>query len=136
MRRGVSSRRARGWVGGGLLAIGAVCCLAVPLTDSVVIRTVLIACGFGFGGSYVTVAVTTVAELAPPTRGGGALGLMNALVTVAGLLAPVVVGALVASQGATGYEHAVLLSGALIAIGSVVAFALIDPERDSARLHR
>ncbi|MYV60468.1 MFS transporter, partial [Streptomyces sp. SID4931] len=97
--------------------------------------TVLIACGFGFGGSYATVAATTVAELAPPHRAGGALGLMNALVTVAGLIAPAVVGALVDAQGVDGYEHAVLLSGALIALGSVVAFALIDPERDRTRLH-
>ncbi|MFB8143965.1 MFS transporter [Streptomyces parvus] len=135
MRRGFSSRRARGQVGGGLLAIGALCCLAVPLTDSVVAQTVLIACGFGFGGSYATVAATTVAELAPPHRAGGTLGLMNALVTVAGLIAPAVVGALVDAQGVDGYEHAVLLSGALIALGSAVAFALIDPERDRARLH-
>ncbi|MFE5960451.1 MFS transporter [Streptomyces rubiginosohelvolus] len=136
MRRGFGSRRARGQVGGGLLAIGALCCLAVPLTDSVVAQTVLIACGFGFGGSYATVAATTVAELAPPHRAGGALGLMNALVTVAGLLAPAAVGALVDAQGVDGYEHAVALSGALIALGAVVAFALIDPERDRARLHR
>ncbi|MEV0091360.1 MFS transporter [Streptomyces sp. NPDC050738] len=136
MRRGVSSRRARGWVGGCTLAVGAVCCLAVPLTGSTVVQTVLIALGFGFAGSYATIAATTVAELAPPARSGGALGLMNAIVTVAGLLAPVVVGSLVDAQGDAGYQHAVLLSGVLIAIGAVAAFALIDPERDIARLSR
>lgn len=134
MRRGASGRRARGRVGAWTLAIGAVCCLAVPATDSVALRTVLIALGFGFGGSYATIAATTVAELAPRSRSGGALGLMNAIVTVAGLLAPAIVGALVDAQGNPGYQHAVVVSGVLIAIGSVLAFTLIDPERDRARL--
>ncbi|WP_328631816.1 MFS transporter [Streptomyces sp. NBC_00356] len=134
MRRGVVSRKARGWVGGFMLAIGAVCCLLTPFVDSVPAQTVLVALGFGFSGSYATVAATTVAELAPAARSGGALGLMNALVTVSGLLAPAVVGALVDAQGDAGYQHAVLVTGVLVAIGAVLAFALIDPERDHARL--
>ncbi|MET8471419.1 MFS transporter [Streptomyces sp. NPDC006422] len=134
MRRGVGSRRARGRVGGFMLAIGAVCCLLAPFVDSVPAQTVLVSLGFGFSGSYATVAATTVAELAPASRSGGALGLMNALVTVSGLLAPAVVGALVDAQGDAGYQHAVLVTGALVAVGAVLAFVLIDPERDRARL--
>lgn len=134
MRRGVVSRKARGWVGGFMLAIGAVCCLLTPFVDSVPAQTVLVALGFGFSGSYATVAATTVAELAPAARSGGALGLMNALVTVSGLLAPAVVGALVDAQGDAGYQHAVFVTGVLVAVGAVLAFALIDPERDRARL--
>ncbi|MGW2346974.1 MFS transporter [Streptomyces sp. NPDC001661] len=134
MRRGVVSRKARGWVGGFMLAIGAVCCLLTPFVDSVPAQTVLVALGFGFSGSYATVAATTVAELAPAARSGGALGLMNALVTVSGLLAPAAVGALVDAQGDAGYQHAVLVTGILVAVGAVLAFALIDPERDRARL--
>ncbi|MFI6878835.1 MFS transporter [Streptomyces sp. NPDC050400] len=136
MRRGVGSRRARGRVGGWLLAIGAVCCLAVPLVDGAPARTVLIALGFGFGGSYATVAATTVAELAPASRSGGALGTMNAVVTAAGLAAPAVVGALVDARGTLGYQDAVLLSGALLAAGAVASFLLVDPARDLARLGR
>ncbi|MGD6755188.1 MFS transporter [Streptomyces sp. BH105] len=134
MRRGVVSRKARGWVGGFMLAIGAVCCLLTPFVESVPAQTVLVALGFGFSGSYATVAATTVAELAPAARSGGALGLMNALVTVSGLLAPAAVGALVDARGDAGYQHAVLVTGVLVAIGAVLTFALIDPERDRARL--
>ncbi|MEU2249163.1 MFS transporter [Streptomyces sp. NPDC019224] len=133
MRRGVSSRRARGWVGGALLALGALCCLAVPLADGSTAKTVLIALGFGFGGSYAAVAATTISELAPPTRRGGALGVMNALVTMAGLAAPAVVGALVDAQGTDGYQNAVVLSGLLLVLGSAASFWFIDPARDAAR---
>ncbi|MFB8208312.1 MULTISPECIES: MFS transporter [unclassified Streptomyces] len=133
MRRGAGSRRARGWVGGTLLALGALCCLAVPLADGSTAKTVLIALGFGFGGSYAAVAATTVSELAPPDRAGGALGVMNALVTLAGLAAPAVVGALVDARGTGGYQNAVVLSGLLLALGAAASFWLIDPARDTAR---
>ncbi|MEU8487027.1 MFS transporter [Streptomyces sp. NPDC048641] len=136
MRRGVSSRRARGWVGGWLLAAGAACCLALPLVDGSTAKTVLIALGFGLGGSYATIAATTIAEVAPPARSGGALGTMNAVVTAAGLAAPAVVGAMVDAQGNSGYQSAVLLSGALLAVGAAASFLLIDPARDIARLSR
>ncbi|RFC77659.1 MFS transporter [Streptomyces sp. AcE210] len=134
MRRGAGSRRARGWVGGWLLALGAACCLALPLVDGSGAKTVLIALGFGLGGSYATIAATTVAELAPPSRNGGALGTMNAVVTAAGLGAPAVVGALVDAQGTSGYQNSVLLSGLLLAVGAAASFLLVDPARDIPRL--
>ncbi|MFD6075248.1 MFS transporter [Streptomyces hydrogenans] len=133
MRRGAGGRRARGWVGGALLAVGAVCCLAVPLADGAAAKTVLIALGFGFGGSYATVAATTVAELAPPARAGGALGVMNGVVTAAGLAAPAFVGALVDARGTAGYQQAVVVSGLLLAVGAAASFLLVDPARDAAR---
>ncbi|TXS39816.1 MFS transporter [Streptomyces sp. OR43] len=136
MRRGVSSRRARGWVGGWLLALGAACLLAQTFVDGSTARTVLVALGFGLGGSYATVAATTVAELAPAGRSGGSLGAMNAVVTAAGLAAPAVVGALVDARGDNGYHLAVTLSGALLVIGAAASFLLIDPARDTARLAR
>lgn len=136
MKRGVGSRRARGWVGGWLLALGAACLLAQTLVDGSTARTVLVALGFGLGGSYAAVAATTVAELAPAGRSGGALGAMNAVVTAAGLAAPAVVGALVDARGDDGYHLAVTLSGVLLLIGAAASFLLIDPARDTARLAR
>ncbi|MFD7866821.1 MFS transporter [Streptomyces sp. NPDC057682] len=136
MRRGVGSRRARGRVGGRLLALGAVCLLSQALVDDPTGKTVLVSLGFGLGGSYAAVAATTVAELAPAGRSGGALGAMNAVVTAAGLAAPAVVGALVDARGNDGYHLAVTLSGALLVIGAAASFLLIDPARDIARLGR
>ncbi|MFE9863062.1 MFS transporter [Streptomyces sp. NPDC005506] len=133
MRRGVSSRWARGRVGAGLLLLGAAACLALPLVDGAGGKTALLVVGLGLGGAFPTVAVTTVAELAPPARRGGALGTMNATVTTAGLIAPAVVGQLVDSRGVAGYQTAVLLSGVLLLVGALAAFTLIDPARDAAR---
>ncbi|WNI27647.1 hypothetical protein [Streptomyces sp. ITFR-6] len=134
MRRGTGSRHARGWVGGALLALGAVCCLALPLVDGSTAKTVLVALGFGLGGSYAAVAATSVAELSPPSRSGGTLDVMNAVVTAAGLAAPAVVGALVDARGSDGYQSTVVLSGLLLAVGAAASFWLVDPARDIARL--
>lgn len=134
MRRGVGSRWARGGVGGGLLLLGAAACLALPLVPGTGAKTALLVLGFGLGGSFPTVAVTTISELAPAARRGGAFGTMNAVVTTAGLIAPAVVGKLVDNQGVTGYQTAVLVSGVLLLVGALAAFALIDPARDAARL--
>jgi MFS family permease len=130
MRRGVGSRWARGRVGAVLLALGAAACLTLPVVDGTAAKTALLVVGLGLGGSFATVAATTIAELAPAARRGGALGTMNAAVTTAGLIAPTVVGRMVDTQGTAGYENAVLLSGALLLLGAVAAFTLIDPTRD------
>ncbi|WP_031011098.1 MFS transporter [Streptomyces sp. NRRL F-5727] len=133
MRRGVGSRWARGRVGAGLLFVGALCFLAVPLADGSGAKTALLVAGCGLGGSFATVAVTTVAELAPAARRGGALGTMNAVVTTAGLIAPTLMGRMVDAQGTAGYQNAVVASAVLLLLGAVAAFTLIDPARDAAR---
>lgn len=61
IRRGVSSRWARGRVGGSLLLLGAAACLALPLVDGAGAKTALLVAGFGLGGSFASVAFTVVA---------------------------------------------------------------------------
>ncbi|WP_042424255.1 MFS transporter [Streptacidiphilus anmyonensis] len=134
MRRGVGTRWARGRVGAGLLLLGAVSCLALPTVPGAGAKTALLVLGFGLGGSFPTIAATTISELAPPARRGGALGATNAVVTTAGLIAPAVVGKLVDSQGVPGYQTAIVMSGVLLLVGALAAFTLIDPARDAARL--
>jgi MFS family permease len=98
------------------------------------VTVLLLLVGFGLCGAMSTVAVTTVAEIVPARRRGGALGLMNAVVTTGGLIAPALTGYLVDTQGRTGYQHAVLLAAALLALGGTAAVTLIHPARDARRL--
>ncbi|RFU85720.1 MFS transporter [Streptomyces triticagri] len=133
MRRGVSSRIARGRVGAGLLLVGATGCLGFPLADGVAMKTAFLIVGLGFGGAFATVAITSVTELAPASRRGGALGTMNAVVTTSGLLAPAVVGSLVDAQGSGGYQNSVVLTGLILLVGALAAYLLIDPARDAVR---
>ncbi|MET7367830.1 MFS transporter [Streptomyces sp. NPDC005566] len=134
LRRGTASRWARGGVGGVLLLIGAAACLTLPVAPAGVVTAVLLVAGFGLAGAMSSVAVTTVTELAPANRRGGALGIMNAVVTTAGLIAPTLIGRLVDTHGAQGYQYAVLITGAVLLLSGAAALTLIDPDRDARRL--
>ncbi|MEU2494094.1 MFS transporter [Streptomyces sp. NPDC007883] len=81
-----------------------------------------------------SVAATTVAELVPADRRGGALGIMNAVVTIAGLIAPTLIGRLVDTHGAGGYPYAVLITGGVLLLSGTAAVTLIDPDRDARLL--
>lgn len=134
MRRGTASRWARGGVGGVLLLIGAAACLALPPASTGTLTALLLVAGFGLAGAMSSIAVTTVTELAPADRRGGALGIMNAVVTTAGLIAPTLIGHLVDTHGAEGYQYAVLITGAVLLVSGTAALTLIDPDRDARRL--
>ncbi|WP_346009658.1 MFS transporter [Streptomyces sp. SID1328] len=134
LRRGVSSRWARGRVGGISLLVSALGCGALSQAVRGPVTVLLLLVGFGLCGAMSTVAVTTVAEIVPARRRGGALGLMNAVVTTGGLVAPALTGYLVDTQGSAGYRHAVLLAAVLLALGGTAAVTLIDPARDARRL--
>lgn len=134
LRRGVSSRWARARVGGITLLLSAAGCLALTAGQGGPLTVLLLIAGFGICGVMATIAVTTVAEIAPAERRGGALGIMQGVVTTAGLIAPILVGRLVDTQGAAGYQHAVLISAAVLLLGGTAAVTLVDPARDQRRL--
>ncbi|WP_328397665.1 MFS transporter [Streptomyces sp. NBC_00390] len=134
LRRGIASRWARGGVGGICLLIGAAACLALQSAPAGAATAVLLVAGFGLAGVMGSIAVTTVMELVPADRRGGALGIMNAVVTTAGLIAPTLIGRLVDTHGNGGYQHAILITGGLLLLGGIAAVTLIDPARDARLL--
>ncbi|GID95453.1 MFS transporter [Amorphoplanes digitatis] len=136
LRRGVSSRWARARVGGITLILAAAGCLALAGGRRGPLTVMLLVLGFGICGVMASIAVTTVAEVTPAERRGGALGLMNAVVTVAGLLGPVLIGRLVDTQGPAGYRTSIVVSGVLLLLGGLAAVTLVDPDRDRRRLAR
>jgi MFS family permease len=135
-RRGVPSRWARARVGGSTLLLGAVGSFALALSAKGPATVPLMLVAFGLCGTMAAVSVTSVAEIVPPASRGGALGLMSAFVTTAGLIAPTLVGRLVDAQGKHGYQDAVLLSSAVLLLAGLAAVTLIDPARDAKRLAR
>jgi MFS family permease len=135
-RRGVPSRWARARVGGIALLVGALGSFVLALSAKGPATVPLMLVAFGLCGTMAAVSVTSVAEIVPPASRGGALGLMNAVVTTAGLIAPTLVGRLVDAQGKHGYQDAVLLSAGILLIAGLAAVSLIDPARDAQRLAR
>jgi MFS family permease len=136
LRRGISTRWARARVGGISLITSAVACLVLASGQRAAPTLLLLIVGFGLCTVMVSIAVTTVAELVPAERRGGAQGLMNAVVTIAGFIAPTLIGHLVDTQGTAGYQRAILISGMLLLLGGTAAITLVDPARDRQWMSR
>lgn len=100
---------------------------------------------FGLGLSGIVAPVTSAALGAvPDNRAGAASGVNNAVARTGGLLAVAAVPSLVGLTGDAlgnaelldpGFERAMLWSGGMVALGGVIAFALLGREREHETPH-
>ncbi|MEV0085056.1 MFS transporter [Saccharopolyspora sp. NPDC050642] len=138
LRRGVRSRVARGLFGGACLVLaGLVLCL-LPWVHSPVLAVITLMIGYGVSTTVQTVSNPVVAEIVPPGQRAGALGVLTALGTSAGVLSPIFTGKLldVAETPQAGYTLAFLVFGGLVAFGGLCFALLVNPERDVRRIAR
>jgi len=134
-RRGVSSRIAYGSTAcASILAAGLIVILLSQSAGSVpVIACTVVA--FSLCNVMFVLGPVLVAEVAPVSQRGATLGMVNAITTLAGPLAPAVMGFVIDVSVGTpdGIRRALLLAGLLVVVGSLAGFFLIDPEGDRVR---
>jgi len=137
LARGHSSRNARGLLGGACVAFAGLAMIVLPLATSGPLEILLVMAAFASGSVIYTLGPTLIGEISPVAQRGAMLGISNAFYTLAGLLAPFVMGMLVdvganpRAGFATGFE----LAGLLIAGGGLAAMLLIDPKADLERFN-
>lgn len=134
LRRGVSSRQARGVFGGvcvlvaGLAIIGFVTLPGTGLKLAMYVLAALAVVTF-------PISQTVCAEITPSAQRGGVLGTYAALFSLSGIIAPMLTGRLAASMGpVAGLEAAFLVMGGLLVAGGVAAVLFIRPVHDAQRL--
>jgi MFS transporter, ACS family, D-galactonate transporter len=131
-RRGVSSRLAYGGIASGCaLAAGLLTILLSQSGGS--IATILCTVGaFSLGTVIFVLGPCLVAEVTPDGQRGAALGITNAVATLAGPLAPAIMGFIVdiGADPAGGFRTALLVAGSLVILGALVGFFLLDPASD------
>ncbi|GGL42735.1 MFS transporter [Phycicoccus endophyticus] len=134
--RGVSGRVVRGVLGGGAVAVGGLAMFLFLHVGHGPVKIAMMSLGFGLGAVVFAVAQATCAELAPPSRRGGVLGLYGALYATAGVIAPYVTGRLVDASATPldGYVRSFAVAGALLVVGGLAAVVLVDPGRDARRV--
>ncbi len=135
LARGVSSRNARGLLGGACVAIAGLAMLCLPLATSAPLQIALVMLAFASGSVIYTLGPALIGEISPVRQRGAMLGMSNAFYTLAGLLAPTIMGMIVdvGANPKAGFGTGFQFAGLLIAAGGLAAMLLIDPKADLAR---
>lgn len=136
LRRGISSRWARGVLGGGCLVAAGAAMLGIAVVQADWARIVLLTIAFSIGGVVIPIGQATSAEICPTSRRGGVLGTWAAVYSVSGIIAPALAGSFIGSAAtpAAGYGLAFTVNGLLL-VGAGTVFAIfVRPGRDRARL--
>lgn len=138
MKRGTSSRIARGFMASGTTLIAGIFILLSAAIPGGILQIVLTALGFGMGLVSFTTGSVIISEFVPGRQRGAAQGTYVGIITSAGFIAPLVFGSIVGA-GATpgaGYFTAFMISGIIVAIGGLLGLLLIHPTKDVERMTR
>ena len=132
---GTTSRVSRGLLGGGCVAIAGMAMLLLSKSHGAYEQIPLVMLSFAIGSVIYTLGPALIGEISPVHQRGAMLGISNAVYTLAGLIAPWLMGHIVdiGANPAEGFRSGFAFGGALIACGGLLAMILINPERDLAR---
>lgn len=136
VQRGVSRRIARGYLSAGLVAIAGISMAGFTILPQGNLQLVLITLAFSVNTAAFGVALSSIADVVDPKKRGMVLGMLSAVASISGMVAPLVLGFAVGSAAdkITGYGIGFQASGVLMIVGAVIAVFLVNPERDIARI--
>ena len=135
---GWSSRSARGrFASLANIGAGALMAMMILKEPSNAMRIGFFAAALGLTTVIYSLGPAMLAQVTPASRRGSVLALDNSIASIAGLLAPPILGKLIEiTPGAGGYEQGFALVGSLLILGGIVGFFTINPERSAAKLNR
>ncbi|MFM0698234.1 MFS transporter [Paraburkholderia sediminicola] len=136
LSKGVSSRISRGFMASGSIALTGLAFLCTTTDVSATMKIVCLTIGAGMGQLIFLFGPLMIGEVTPSRQRGAWLAINNSVATLAGLIAPALMGRFVgaAHSRAIGFEHGFLILGSILLAASVAAFWLIDPETSMRRL--
>jgi ACS family D-galactonate transporter-like MFS transporter len=134
--KGVSSRACRGLLACATVMIGGCALPFVGSMPSPELKIALLTFGSAIGSTIYVVIPMIVSELTPHPQRAGMLAIVNSVVTMAGALAPFVMGSMIqnAATPLEGYEQGYILLGGLMLAGGLIGAVFIRPEADRKRL--
>ncbi len=136
MGRGYSTRGARGVLGSVPLVIGGLILAVLPHVDGAGLQIALLVVGSGLCGSIYVVCPPMLSEFTPVQQRGAVISIYGAIYTLAGILAPAVMGKVIQNAGGLleGYMTGFTIN-AVIMIGSgLLGLLLLWPNTERARL--
>jgi len=134
--RGVSTRGARGVLGAAPLIAGGAILATLPYVDGTGLRLATLVVGSGLCGSIYVVCGPMIGEFTPVSQRGAALSIYGAIYTLAGILAPAVMGSVIqhADTLIDGYMTGFTINAAIMITSGLLGLALLWPNTERARL--
>ena len=134
--RGVSSRVCRGAFASATVILGGSLLPFVASMPSPELKLALLVVGAAIGSTIYVVMPMIVSELTPQPQRAAMLAITTSVVTLAGVIAPLVMGTMIqkAATPMAGYEEGYTILGVLLLAGGVIGLLFIRPEADRARL--
>lgn len=137
IRKGRSSRVARGVLVSGFAIVGGVL-FAATLSDlDPALKVACLAIGGAMSQLVFSFGPLMISDIVSVKQRGALLGINSSIGTLAGLLAPALMGGVVQANhaaAAVGYEHGFLVVGALLLLAGVLGIVLLNPEQTRRRL--
>jgi MFS family permease len=134
--RGVSTRVARGVLGAAPLIVGGLVLAAMPHVSGLWQQVALIVIGPGLCGSIYVVCGPMLSEFTPVSQRGAILAIYGAIYTLAGIIAPYVMGNII--QGSAnmldGYMKGFTINACVMIASGVAGLLLLWPNTERARL--
>ena len=136
MARGVSTRGARGILGAAPLVIAGLIIATLPYIDGAGLQIALLVLVSGLSGSIYVVCPPMLGEFTPVSQRGAVLAIFGAIYTLAGILAPYVMGNVI--QGSAnmlnGYMMGFTINAVILVASGLLGLLLLWPNTERARL--
>jgi MFS family permease len=137
LKRGVSSRLARGALVSSACVVAGVAYCVLLLDTPPLAKVALLAIACALALQVFTFGPLLVAEVTPDSRRGAMLAITNSIATLAGLVAPAAMGKLLGVvANDRGYEIGFAATGVLLILAGLAGYALLDPRRSRERLRK
>ena len=136
MVRGFTTRGARGVLGSVPLIVGGLILAVLPHVDGAALRIAFLVVGSGLCGSIYVVCPPMLGEFTPVSQRGAVLAIYGAIYTLAGILAPSVMGKVIQTAGGLveGYMTGYVINGTIMVAAGLLGLLLLWPNTERARL--
>lgn len=136
MARGCSTRVARGVLGAAPLVVGGIILGLVPHVDGARLQIALLVVGSGLSGSIYVVCAPMISEFTPVSQRAAAISIYGAIYTLAGILAPLVMGSMIqrASGLVDGYMTGYTINAVIQVAAGLFGLLLLWPDTERGRL--
>ena len=136
MARGFSTRGARGVLGSVPLIVGGLILATLPHASGAGLQIALLVVGSGLCGSIYVVCPPMLGEFTPVSQRGAVISIYGAIYTLAGILAPSVMGSVIQHAGGLleGYMTGFTINAVILVASGLLGLLLLWPNTERARL--